>query len=195
MIRTRRATAPGSRRPGRMGPASLAARYAPGLLLVALGGCAPALAPARTPGEAACARALRREADEVWNKGRLGVIPEIVRDSAVIWVRGSRGFVTHEEIRQGVAAWRAAFPDLVKRVDDVVAEGDRVATRVTATGTHRGPFFGIPPTGRSIRIDEMSIARCENGLIVEGWLVEGTDPSELMELLRAPARGTGTAGK
>jgi predicted ester cyclase len=45
--------------------------------------------------------------------------------------------------------WREAFPDLRVQLEDAVAEGDKVVARFTTTGTHRGAFMGLPPTGRS----------------------------------------------
>lgn len=194
MILARRPAEQEGRHPGRRDHAARPTRHVAGLLLVALGGCAAAALPppddaqARSPGRSACARALLREADEVWNRGKLSVIPEIVRDSAVIWFKGSRAVVTHGDYRRVVTDWRTAFPDLVRRVDDVVVEGDRVASRTTTAGTHLGSFYGIPPTGRRISVAQMNITRCENGVVVEGWLVEETDQDALMEQLRAPDR-------
>lgn len=65
--------------------------------------------------------------------------------------------------------WRAAFPDLSITLEDLVAEGDRVATRVTATGTHGGDFMGYPATGRAMTAGEIDIFRVENGKIAEVW--------------------------
>jgi predicted ester cyclase len=65
--------------------------------------------------------------------------------------------------------FRAAFPDGCWELDDIVAEGDFVAARASFTGTHMGEFFGIPATGRRVRIGSMYICRFENGKIVERW--------------------------
>ena len=65
--------------------------------------------------------------------------------------------------------FRAAFPDGCWELDDIVAEGDFVAARASFTGTHVGEFFGIPATGRRVRIGSMYICRIENGQIVERW--------------------------
>lgn len=53
---------------------------------------------------------------------------------------------------------------------DVVAEGDRVATRWTVTGTHKGELGGIPPSGRPLSISGLSIYRIADGHIAEGWV-------------------------
>jgi steroid delta-isomerase-like uncharacterized protein len=70
---------------------------------------------------------------------------------------------------------RAAFPDLRLTVEDVVAEGDRVAARVTWRGTHRGPFLGVPPTGRRFEVTSISINRIADDRIVERWGVLDLD--------------------
>lgn len=64
-----------------------------------------------------------------------------------------------------------AFPDLHIAVEDVIAEGDKVACRNTVTGTHRGEYMGLPPTGRSITYNEMFVVRFAGGRIVETWAV------------------------
>lgn len=63
----------------------------------------------------------------------------------------------------------AAFPDWTARVDHYVAEGDRVATFVTWTGTHTGPFNGVPPTGKKVTIHTADLFRIQNGKIAEHW--------------------------
>jgi steroid delta-isomerase-like uncharacterized protein len=62
-----------------------------------------------------------------------------------------------------------AFPDLRITVEDVIAEGDKVVARKSVTGTHRGHYMGIPPTGRSVTYNEIFIARFVNGRIAETW--------------------------
>jgi steroid delta-isomerase-like uncharacterized protein len=63
----------------------------------------------------------------------------------------------------------AAFPDLHLTVEDVIAEGDRVVVRNTVTGTHRGEYMGLPPTGKSVTYNEIFIFRFENGRVAETW--------------------------
>ncbi|WP_308280389.1 ester cyclase [Streptomyces lincolnensis] len=62
-----------------------------------------------------------------------------------------------------------AFPDIHVAVEDVIAEGDRVVSRNTVTGTHRGEFRGLAPTGRAVRYDEIFVFRFEDGRIAEIW--------------------------
>jgi predicted ester cyclase len=76
---------------------------------------------------------------------------------------------------------RPAFPDLSVEIHDQVAEGDKVTTRKTIRGTHRGELFGIPPTGKRIEIDVIDIVRLANGRYAEHWGVN-TLPSVLAAL-------------
>ena len=64
---------------------------------------------------------------------------------------------------------RAAFPDLQYTVEDQIAEGDKVVTRYTASGTHRGELMSIVPTGSRVEITGISITRIEDGKIEEIW--------------------------
>ncbi len=63
----------------------------------------------------------------------------------------------------------SAFPDFQTPVEDVVAEGDKVAVRYTARATHQGEFMGIAPTGKQVTMAGMSVLRIVGGKIVEEW--------------------------
>lgn len=65
--------------------------------------------------------------------------------------------------------WHEAFPDLHFECTEFVAEGNKVLTRWTLTGTHSGEFLGAPATGNKIKVEGMSLDRIENGLVVEGF--------------------------
>jgi steroid delta-isomerase-like uncharacterized protein len=66
------------------------------------------------------------------------------------------------------ALW-GGFPDLTINVDELVGDGDKVVWRITASGTHNGPFQGVPPTGKSVKFGAHYTFRFENGKIVERW--------------------------
>ena len=72
-------------------------------------------------------------------------------------------------IDEVIFACRAAFEDLHVTVEDMVAEEDMVAARFTARGIHKGPFMGLPPTGKPIVMTGMEIFRLEDGKIAELW--------------------------
>ena len=83
-----------------------------------------------------------------------------------------------ETFGQFAADTHAAFPDMRITVEDMIAEGDRVAARVTMRGTHRGEFLGMAPTGKRVQVRAMDMFRIANGKIVEHW-GHGGDPTDL----------------
>lgn len=68
-----------------------------------------------------------------------------------------------------VRLFRAAFPDLWFQIEDLIAEGDKVVARMTMTGTQSGEFFGIPPTGRSVRCSGVHVYRIADDRNAEHW--------------------------
>jgi predicted ester cyclase len=87
---------------------------------------------------------------------------------------------------------RAAIPDRVDIIEEVIAEGDRVGLLFRVTGTHTGNFFGIPPTGRKVDVYELALLRIVNGQMVEGWFM--MDEAGLLKQLgaRLPPRRDGS---
>jgi steroid delta-isomerase-like uncharacterized protein len=113
---------------------------------------------------------VRRVNDEVWSKGQLDVIDELIADDFVATVvgapeqiRGPQGF------REFVVMYRTAFPDLRITVDEQFAEGETVVTRWTATGTNEGELMGMPATGKQATTAGININRISGGKLVEGW--------------------------
>lgn len=78
---------------------------------------------------------------------------------------------TRDEVAQLMGMFRFAFPDLTFHLENVVADGDLLAARMTATCTHQGEFAGIPATGRAVRVQVMGQVRIVDGKIVEHWNV------------------------
>jgi predicted ester cyclase len=74
-----------------------------------------------------------------------------------------------EALKQVWAILLRAYPDLHVTIEDLFGEGDRLVSRNTVTGTHRGEYLGIAPTGRSVTYNEMIIARFVDGRIAETW--------------------------
>ena len=72
--------------------------------------------------------------------------------------------------RQGVEVIKRGFPDLHADIDDVLAEGDQVALRLTFRGTHQGEFLGMPATGRTIEYVSHEFYRIADGLFAEEWI-------------------------
>jgi hypothetical protein len=79
-----------------------------------------------------------------------------------------------------------AFPDLHVTVEDVIAEGDKVVTRNTVTGTHQGDFMGRPPTGKSVSYNEIFIFRFAGGRVAETWgVVDSLSVMRQLDLIPA----------
>ena len=72
--------------------------------------------------------------------------------------------------REGFEMMRRAFPDLQAHIEDIVADGDKVALRLRFRGTHSGEFLGIPATGRAIEYVSHEFYRIAEGLIAEEWI-------------------------
>jgi steroid delta-isomerase-like uncharacterized protein len=104
------------------------------------------------------------------NRGDVSEADAVFAPDCVIHITGVADAIV------GVAAWKTfaqailtAFPDIHFTVEEQVVNGNLVATRWTARGTHTGPFGPLPPTGRSISIDGLLMDRFENGRVVERW--------------------------
>ena len=113
----------------------------------------------------------RRNVEEIWNQGNLSVIDELVAPNATFHdpsVPGGK-FTGPEGFRQFVQIYRGAFPDVRITIEDLIAEGDKVVSRWTATGTHKGQFMGIAPTNKHSTVTGVNIERFQNGKVVEGW--------------------------
>ncbi len=115
----------------------------------------------------------RRFIEEVWNKGSLDVFEEIASPDVVFHSPPGTppGW---EGMKQVIASFRAAFPDVCLTVEDQIAEKDRTVVRLTITGTHRGPFRSplktLLPTGKTIHIQVIDILRHDaNGKLAECW--------------------------
>jgi len=110
-----------------------------------------------------------RSENELWSKGNLAVADDLYSAEFVCHFVVGPEWKGVEGIKREVASHRASFPDWQENVDDIVAEGDKVVIRFTSTGTQRGEFQGIAPTGRRVRIQEVAIFRLSHGKIVEQW--------------------------
>ena len=111
----------------------------------------------------------RRIIEECFNQGNLALIDElhtadyVDHDAPPALANGPEG------MKQLIGMYRAAFPDVHIIIDDILAEGDKVALRWTATGTHQGELMGIPPTNKKVTITGMDINRLAGGKIAEHW--------------------------
>lgn len=129
---------------------------------------------------------------EAVNSGRLEAILEVVsplvidHDPASDQGPGPQGFV------RLFTAYREAFPDLKVSPDHLTADDDSIALAYTMSGTHKGSFLGIPPSGKTVRVRGVQIARFAEGKMVERW--GSSDQLGLLEQIGAwPAQRPGRA--
>jgi predicted ester cyclase len=114
---------------------------------------------------------IRRLFEESWNGITDDAIAE-VPDRATFHYRGAWFETGRESLRQLIAEWRAAFPDLEFEIHHLLAEGDVVAVHLTYRGTHLGPWRGLEATGNRIEVGEMMFFRFDDGVLVEMWEID-----------------------
>jgi predicted ester cyclase len=124
--------------------------------------------------------------DEIWTKGNLSVIDEILSPYAQIHGLGETDRKTegHQSFKDFVSRFRSAFSDIRIVIEQTVEEGDIVASRWEATMRHTGAGMGIEPTGNAIKVTGMSMGRFHNGRMIEGW--NNWDQAGLMAQLQGP---------
>ena len=123
-------------------------------------------------------RVVFRFFDELWNERRLSAAADLFSPDCVTHqLRSCAADApaaaprTPEILKAHVAEWLSAFPDIHFAVEQVVAEGNLVAVRCTATGTHTGSWLGIPPTGKHVSIRMAVSYRLDAGQIAEDWVL------------------------
>jgi len=103
-------------------------------------------------------KALVRRLFEEFNKGKAAAMAAIDRSIDIPLLKG---------FKQAESEWYDAFPDMHVTIDDMVAEGDKVAVRTTWTGTHKGEIMGIPPTNKKVTFSLITISRIAGGKIMD----------------------------
>jgi len=127
-------------------------------------------------------KALTRRFIEEWNKGKAAAMAVIDEMYATNFVsHGDKDVRGIKNVKKSTSEEFTAFPDLHFTIDDMVAEGNKVAMRITMTGTHKGEYMGAPPTNKKITIRAIAIERFAGGKIVEEW--GQTDTLGLMQQL------------
>ena len=114
--------------------------------------------------------------EQGWGQGRLEIFDIAWAPTHVLhWNEQARTdqHRTVAELKSVVSSYRAAFPDLRVRIDEIVAEGDKVAVQVTFEGSHRGIYEGFQPTHRKSRFTDMQILTFADGKIAETTLGSG----------------------
>jgi hypothetical protein len=110
--------------------------------------------------------------NDIITHGRLDVADEIFAANHIIhdphgppggWPNGPEG------LKMVASVFGGGFQDWDISIEDQIAEGDRVASRWLASATHTGPVMGMPPTGNTVRVTGVNVARFSDGKIVESW--------------------------
>jgi steroid delta-isomerase-like uncharacterized protein len=115
---------------------------------------------------------------EVWGKGNIAAVDEFMAADYVEHPFPSNLPAGTEGLKQLIAAYLTAFPDLKLMLDDILAEGEMVAFRWNVSGTHLGDWLGIPPTGNHIMATGINLFRIAGGKVVEGWISIDLSPAE-----------------
>ena len=106
---------------------------------------------------------------EVLNNGNFGLLDELVTTDFVDRSAQPGMPPTREGFKSSAIALKTAFPDLHYAIEDTIENGDRIVHRLTATGTMKGDFMGIPATGKRATWTEIHIGRVANGRLAEHW--------------------------
>ena len=116
--------------------------------------------------------------EEFWNQGNLSAADELIAPEAQIHLPAGE-MVDIDGLKGFSAAFRGSFPDWHSTVEELVAEGDRVAERWTGRGTHRGELQGIAPTGKRVEVPGSVFYR-----IVEGKIAEFRGQLDMMGMMQ-----------
>jgi predicted ester cyclase len=110
-----------------------------------------------------------RFVEDVFNGGNTRLLAEMVSPEHVSHLPNGDHYGP-EGVRIDIASFRSAFPDLRLMILDMVAEYDRVVFRFVANGTHEGPFMGVAPTGKRVKVDGIVIDHVRDGKTFERWV-------------------------
>ena len=116
-------------------------------------------------------KTLARRLTEALDEGNADELHELLSPDFVSHFGGSPQPLNREQYIQVNTMAKAAFADLKRMVEDLIAEGDKVAVRITARGSHTGTFQGIAATGKRTEITGIAIRQIADGKIVAEWVV------------------------
>lgn len=114
---------------------------------------------------------VRRMYEEVWNKRNLEVAKELISPShAMQLIDLPDSGIGPEAYARNVVQFVRAFPDLKFKVLDMIAEGEKVVALWNISGTHKGEFRGIAPTGKKVSVDGITISQLADGKIMDSYV-------------------------
>ena len=112
---------------------------------------------------------VRRFIEGFLNTGDEEIADEVLAVEYIDHTPSNPEMAGRENLKRFVVEWLAAFPDSCTTVEDMVAEGDKVAGRWRTSATHQGEFRGVSPTGQRIVVEAIGIFRIAGGRVVESW--------------------------
>ncbi|MFH1623667.1 MAG: ester cyclase [Pseudomonadota bacterium] len=112
---------------------------------------------------------VRRFWEEVFNGRKLTLIDELFTTDWVYHGVAGRKLYGPEGLKQFLTEYHNAFPDMQVKVENLIAEGDKVVSHVTSRGTHKGELMGIAPTGKQVTVPVICINRFAGDKIAEDW--------------------------
>ena len=113
---------------------------------------------------------VRRYVEEVLNAGKLELLYDLVSPDYKRYLTPTAAPLASETQRQRLAGFHAAFPDIHLSIEDLIADDDLVAIRMTLQGTHQGSFQGIAPTNKQVKVFAVEVVRIQNGRFSEHWV-------------------------
>lgn len=137
-------------------------------LVVLPSACTFDTAPSESERKAAVVSTVERG----WNRGEVEAFQSAMADSVIFNYGGTPRPMSLDQMGAAVLRWREALPDLEMEIEELVAEDAIVAARLTLSGTHRGPWRGVEPTGKHVSMALMMFFRFEDGKVVELWEVD-----------------------
>jgi steroid delta-isomerase-like uncharacterized protein len=113
---------------------------------------------------------IQRFVEDAFNRGNLAIVDDIYAPDYVGHTAGlPEQTLGPEGVKEFVGLYRSAFPDLHTTIEDIVTEGDKVAYRWTAVGTHQGELLGVAPSNNRVELTGITIERIEAGKIVQTY--------------------------
>jgi steroid delta-isomerase-like uncharacterized protein len=112
---------------------------------------------------------VKRVWEEVFNQKKLAVVDELFASDYIYHGPQGYEFRGAESLKQLLSHYLEAFPDFHIEIEDLIAEGDKVVSRVISRGTHKGEFMGIAPTGKEWTSTAIMITRLAGGRFAEDW--------------------------
>ena len=112
---------------------------------------------------------IRKITEEVYSQGNIAAVDRYYAPDWVLHDAPPNAGGDREALKEVLRVIQGGFPDVHASIELIMAEGDLVASRTTAEGTHTREYFGIAPTGKRVTLRQLNIDRIRDGRIIESW--------------------------